>query len=231
QAGPVELHADPQQMTLPATTTASLQWSTLAVPPTLDYKITLSDGTEVRLNSQTTLRFPLGFQGPKREVYVQGQAWFKVSKDKLHPFIVHTPGTEVLVVGTQFDVNTYEEKEETALVEGAVILKHGSTEVAIKPGIMSVYTPGRGFSTSPFDPTELLSWMKGVYYFHNTPLKDLAKLITRWYNVEVQFMNPGLQGKTFSGQIVKGQPLQSFLDNLNLSEDMHGSLRDGKIIF
>jgi len=231
--GDVYARASQKEMVLPAGVTAAPQWSTLAVPATMGYKLSLADGTEVWLNAQTRIHFPSGFRGPRREVYVEGEAFFKVSKDQQHPFIVHANQTEVRVLGTSFNINTYEtNREETALVEGAVISRdtHGS-EVALRPGIRAVYSRGPGFSTHSFDSTEVLSWMKGIYYFHNTPLGDLSKVLTRWYNAEVYFKNDDLRSKTFSGELDKAHTLQVFLDNLNLSEEMHAAFIDGRVIF
>lgn len=233
QVGSVVVQASEKQMTLPLGKGSATEWSTLDVPAAFDYKITLSDGSEVWLNAQSRLRFPFNFQGLKREVYIQGEAYFKVSKDKAHPFIVHTPQTEIQVLGTQFNVNTYKDcKVETALVEGSVITRdaHGS-EVAIKPGEEAVYSTRHGFSTQPFDSTEVLAWMSGVYYFHNTTLKNLSRVLARWYNVEVDCRNPDLLHKTFTGKLVKGQQIQAFLDNLNLALDLHAVISNGKVVF
>lgn len=233
QVGNIRFQADQKQMTLPAAKGTTSLWSTLEVPATMDFKMVLSDGSEVWLNSQTRLRFPLAFPGTKREVYVQGEAYFKISKDPSHPFIVHTDRTDVLVVGTQFNVNTYEvDSVETALVDGAVITRCAKgSEVAIRPGLKAVYSEKHGFTTRPFDAAETLSWMKGVYYFHNASLGSLSKILARWYNVEVYFTNNNLQNKTFSGELSKGEKLQVFLDNLNLSEDLHAQLKGGKVFF
>ena len=231
--GDISARADQKEMVFPVAPAGTAQWSTLAVPSTMDYKLSLPDGTEVWLNAQTRIHFPSGFQGTRREVYVQGEAFFRVSRDQQHPFIVHAGQTEVQVLGTSFNINTYAaDCSVTSLVEGAVINRdeHGG-EVALRPGTQAVYSADRHFSTQPFDETEVLSWMKGVYYFHNTPLKDISKVISRWYNAEVYFKNTGMQSKTFSGQLDKAKTLQVFLDNLNLSEEMHAAFSDGKVIF
>jgi ferric-dicitrate binding protein FerR (iron transport regulator) len=233
QVGKIKILADEKHMTISQSKTAATEWSTLNVPAAFDYKITLSDGSEVWLNAQSRLRFPFSFQGLKREVYIQGEAYFKVSKDKAHPFIVHTPQTEIRVLGTQFNVNTYNDcKVETALVEGSVITRDAlGSEVAIQPGEEAVYSTKHGFSTQPFDSTEVLSWMNGVYYFHNTKLKNLSKVLARWYNVEVDCNNKKLLQKTFTGKLMKGQQIQTFLDNLNLTQDMNAVVNGGRVVF
>jgi len=206
---------------------------TLSIPPGRDYKIQLSDGTEVWLNAATSLKFPANFSDSTRDISMEGEAFFKVAKNKEHPFIVHTMATEVLVTGTEFNVNTYNtNKIQTALVEGSVTLRNkNNKEVRLKPGFEAEFTKQLGFETRPFDSLEVLSWMKGIYYFRNTPLKQLAEVIKRWYDVESEFSNSALQNKTFSGELRKEQPLQSFLENLNLSGDVNGRLSSGKLYF
>lgn len=221
QTGSAAIHTAAGSLSYTARETGMQEWSVLMVPPSLDYKIKLSDSTEVWLNAQTRLKFPFSFPGKTREVYIDGEAYFKVAKNPARPFIVHTPATDITVTGTQFNVNTYDaENVKTALVEGSVTTVNGNNQVHLKPGLEASYTPGGGFRVNAFDESEVLSWMKGVYYFHNTPLKDLARLLPRWFNTQVQFDKPVLQNKTFSGELTKNQSLQLFLDNLRTSDEI-----------
>ena len=215
------------------TTAGNQQNWTLSIPPGFDYKIKLSDGTEVWLNAATSLKFPANFSDSTRELSIHGEAFFKVAKNKQRPFIVHTVATDVLVTGTAFNVNTYNtDKIQTALVEGSVILRNQNTgEVRLKPGFEAHFTNQLGFETQPFDSLEVLAWMKGIYYFRNIPLIELSEVIKRWYDVESQFADAALQHKTFSGELRKEQPLQSFLENLSLSGNVNGRLSNGKVHF
>lgn len=232
ELGGATIQINEEELACASSAAATQQWSTLAVPSTFNYKIRLSDGTQVWLNAETKLRFPFTFPHQTREVYVDGEAFFKVAKKQHQPFIVHTPQTDVLVTGTQFNVNTYNRNAiQTSLVEGAVIAKSaGNRQVHLKPGFEVVYDAQKGFRTAAFDEADVLSWMKGVYYFHNTPLVELAKVLSRWYGIEVHFENAALQNKTFSGELVKQQPLQVFFDHLQLSADVR-SLRKDQVVY
>jgi ferric-dicitrate binding protein FerR (iron transport regulator) len=97
--------------------------------------------------------------------------------------------------------------------------------------VEAVYSAKHGFSTQPFDSTEVLAWMNGVYYFHNATLKNLSRVLARWYNVEVDCSNKKLLYKTFTGKLIKGQQIQAFLDNLNLALDMKAVEHDGRVVF
>lgn len=220
--------------TLRYTTAAGNQQNwTLLIPPGYDYKIRLSDGTEVWLNAATSLKFPASFNDSTREISIEGEAFFKVAKNKQRPFIVRALATEVLVTGTEFNVNTYNiNRIQTSLVEGSVILRNeNAKEVRLKPGFEAAFTNQHAFETRPFDTLEVLSWMKGIYYFRNTPLKELSEVIKRWYDVESEFADIALQNKTFSGELRKEQPLQFFLENLSLSGNVNGKLSNGKVYF
>ncbi len=231
--GSAAIETNEAGLTYSSPETKSQQWGTLAVPSVLDYKIRLSDGTEVWMNSETKLRFPLNFSDKTREVYIDGEAYFKVAKNVHQPFIVHTPKTEIKVLGTQFNVNTYDDdKIVTALVEGAVTASDKDKKIELKPGFEAVYNfYQKDFQLKTFDDSEVLAWMNGVYYFHNMPLQDLSKLLSRWYNVQVEFEKPALRNKTFSGELVKNQPVQLFLDNIKISNEMNSDLKDGVVRF
>jgi transmembrane sensor len=189
--------------------------NTLWVPPGKNYKIVLSDGTEVWLNAATRLRFPFRFANASREVYVEGEAYFKVAKDARHPFIVHTPLTGVKVVGTAFNVNTYSEGHvTTALVEGKVITQsRDGRQTELLPGYEASYQPVKGFMTHPFEEEEVLSWMNGVYYFYNVPVTELARVASRFYGVNIIPDREKFNGKSITGLMHKDK-LTDFLHDL-----------------
>jgi transmembrane sensor len=210
--GNTTLHAD--DGTLQYTSQDTMQ-NTLWVPAGENYKIVLSDGTEVWLNAATRLRFPFRFGNAWREVYVEGEAYFKVAKDTRHPFIVHTPLTDVKVVGTAFNVNTYREGNvQTALVEGKVITqsKNGK-DLVLDPGYEASFEATKGFATGPFDADEVLSWMNGVYYFHNMPVTELARVASRFYGVNIILDKEKFAGKSITGLMDKNK-LINFLSDL-----------------
>ena len=233
QVDDVTIHATRGQLMYTPGKTKSASLNTLSVPATASYKILLSDGTEVWMNSETRLRFPFSFTGQTREVYVDGEAYFKVAKNTSRPFLVHARETVIRVLGTRFNVNTYNGiNTKTSLIEGRVAATTRDKLVDLKPGLEATYNPLRkDYHIETFDESEVLSWMKGVYYFHNTSLTDLSKLISRWYNVPVKFENPALQFKTFSGEILKSQPLQSFVDHIKLSNQANPHLENGVLYF
>lgn len=199
---------------------ALTELNTLLVPTGKDHRIVLSDGTKVWLNSGSKLRFPFLFSGNTREVYLQGEGYFEVSKNKDNPFIVHTENTAIHVLGTKFNVNTYSVVEKTSLVEGRVTLTapDGSL-LKLEPGYQSTYDPARGLGKQAFRDDEVLSWMKGVYYFHNIPLAEIKNVIERWFDVKVILDRPEISRYTISGLLEK-EHLNEFLGDLKTTSQI-----------
>ncbi|WP_017258873.1 FecR family protein [Pedobacter arcticus] len=190
----------------------------LTVPAKKDYKIVLSDGTRVWLNSQSTLTFPFKFKGTTREVTVEGEAYFEVAKNAAHPFIVRTKQISIRVVGTCFNVNTYNPNLIiTSLVKGKVNLssQKGKT-ISLISGYEAQFNPDKGFVLQEFNQENVLSWIDGIYYLQNTPLGSLKEVISRWFDVDVVFDNPELKDYQITGILEKGQ-LSDFLKDLKTS--------------
>lgn len=213
--GAVALNAGARTLQYTADENSVAGFNTLVVPPKMDYRIILSDGTEVWLNATSSLRFPFAFRENRREVYLEGEGYFKVAKNAEKPFIVHTPKTVVEVLGTEFNINTYKPGiTSTSLVSGSVSARSGSSTIVLKPGQEAVYTERLGFTVQQFDKDMSLSWMNGVFQFDNTRLGDLAPVIKRWFGVTVVFDDPALADSPFTGILDKHHDLTFFLKNL-----------------
>lgn len=189
----------------------------LVVPPGKDYSIRLADGTEIRMNAGSTLQFPFGFNGRTREITLSGEAYVKVATAAEQPFTVHTPATTIQVLGTEFNVNTYNaDKAAVSLVQGAVKVLAGKEEVILKPGFEAEYTTQKGINTRPFDKNNVLSWLEGKYTFNKTPLKDIIPILERWYDVKIVPDNPAVAEKTINGQIDRSEGIGAFLETLEI---------------
>lgn len=191
--------------------------NTLTVPIGMDYKINLADGSEVWLNAATKLEFPLSFGKKSREIKIDGEAYIKISKDASRPFIVHLPKSNVQVLGTEFNVNTYDEHiEKVALVEGAVSLKTPFGESKLAPGIQAMYTEGSTVKQENFDPKYVLSWRKGLFYFNDASLAEISKVVPRWYGIKLRIDDPEINNRRFTGVINRNRPIAVFLDDLKV---------------
>lgn len=187
----------------------------LTVPVGLDYRITLSDGTLVWLNSATEIKFPFKFSNNIREVEVNGEAYFEVAKESNRPFIVHLPESDVEVLGTTFNINTYENgTDKVALIEGSVKMNTSDTETKITPGIEVTYKKGQGMTKNKFKVREVLGWQKGIFYFYDASLPEICQVLPRWFGIDVVLDNPSINSKRFAGILDKNQPIEVFLEDL-----------------
>ncbi|WP_089784046.1 FecR family protein [Chitinophaga sp. YR573] len=226
--GTVQMHLSPKSLQYEATgTSQAAAMNILRVPAGKDYKLTLTDGTEVWLNSMSEISFPLAFNGSTREVSVRGEAYFSVKKDIDHPFIVHTGEVSINVLGTAFNVNTYSNTNtKIALSSGKVSLKSntGNQQIQLRPGYEA--TCDNDFSVDEFNPKNTLAWMEGKYYFKKSTLKDIAIVITRLFDIPVVFDDATVENVTVTGVLTKKDGLAEFMDNLSQTTSIRYQLSD-----
>jgi len=197
-------------------------WNSLEVPAKKDYKILLADGTVVTLNSSSSLRFPFSFTGDTREVEVRGEAYFEVAKNAEKPFIVHTPDGDIRVLGTSFNVNTYEPgKTTTSLVEGSIKAIAGGKEVLLKPNQEASWKTGQAIVVQGFEKSRALSWMDGVHFFEGANMKAIADVVDRWYDIKIVYDNQAIAGYKFDVRLNKARPLEEFLAVLKIAKGIN----------
>jgi ferric-dicitrate binding protein FerR (iron transport regulator) len=203
------------------TTDAMPQLVTLRIPAGKDYNIVLSDGTEIMLNSATTLQFPSAFTGSTREVSIQGEAFLKVARQAGKPFLVHLPGNTVRVLGTDFNVNTYNPGSvKVSLVNGAVRISNAEDSITLKPGYQAA-SNGNDMEVKPFEEEDVLSWQQGIFNFYNTPFSEAASVISRWYGIDFVIDDPALNGRRFTGVINRNKPIHVFLEAMKATSGLH----------
>lgn len=164
-----------------------IAYNTLIIPKQYMFDLTLSDGTIVTLNANSQLRYPVEFKGDKREVFLEGEAYFHVQKGT-QPFIVHTENSSIRVYGTQFNINSYwKEKIETTLIEGVIgvtIQNDTTIEIRMKPNQMLINNSKGITEIKEVDPLQSIGWMRGEITSYNETLPNLFDKIARWYGVE-----------------------------------------------
>jgi len=172
----------------------------------------LPDGSEVWMNSGSTLSFPKQYAAT-RNVELKGQAYFKVIKDG-KPFIVKTRLGAIEVMGTSFDVKSYaEETFVTTLVEGSVKVNNNINQLeTLKPGQQSAITPANEFSVKEVNTELSTSWREGRLMFVNEPFTNVAKALERWYNVKIELQGEKLKKLGYTGTI----EMETFVEVLEL---------------
>ncbi len=176
----------------------------IKVPKGGEYELILPDGTHVWINADSKLSFPSVFDSSKREVFLSGEAYFSVKKDKDRPFIVKTDNIKIEVLGTEFNVKSYPELKEiaTTLCEGSVSVTDGSHDLILKPSYQAIYSKSSHLMTSKKVDTRLYTgWKNGLFIFENETLEDIMITLSRWYNINVFFVNERIKTFHFTGDL------------------------------
>lgn len=160
--------------------------------------VNLSDGTQIYLNTGSVLKYPKTFEGHYREVYLEGEAFFDVAKDKNHPFIIHTPKMNTQVIGTSFNIQAYDNQknEEVAVVTGKVAVKSLETnqKVFITPGQkISLEKDKNTMQQHKIDIAKISTWRNNSFYFDNMVLSEVIATLSRNYNIQIELKNNALQ--------------------------------------
>lgn len=206
---------------------------TLTTPSGRTAEIQLTDGTTVWLNANSKLTFPDRFTGKNREVTIDGEAYFKVSHDANHPFIVKTDKMTTRVLGTEFDVNTdYHNSQCVTLVKGCVQVCSlpGKTCTQMAPGENALLTRSSDLAVRTVDTNLFCAWKDGNFYFDNTTLWDIAQELGRWYNVSVIFNNPRLTASRIFLTASRHSSLEEVLQMVNSLNKARFTLKNGQII-
>lgn len=191
---------------------------TIAIPRGGQYDLTLPDGTRIWLNAASRLRFPAVFDGPERIVELDGEAYFEVARNERQPFRVKARGLDVDVLGTHFNVMAYADEPavQTTLLEGKVRLSGGGTAVVLKPGQQGRFTEGQRIQVRSADLEQAMAWKNGMFVFNDEPLPSIMRKISRWYDVDVRFRDPGTT-ISFAGSISRFKNVQDVLHMLSLT--------------
>jgi len=195
-----------------------LVYNTLKIPYGKKFEVQLSDGTVIHLNAGTSLRYPVQFvKNKNREVYLTGEAYFDVSKDKMHPFTVNTKEINVEVLGTKFDVDTYDDNISTdvVLVEGKVSLykyeKNNQNQVYLTPGLKGSNAKGQVAITKEEVNTDYYTaWVQGSLVFKNASFNSIIKKLERHYNVTFINQNKALGKEIFNARF-DNEPIETVL--------------------
>lgn len=194
----------------------------LVVPRGGQYQLKLADGTEIWLNADTKIKYPIAFQpGETRTVeLLYGEAYLVVSPSSKHQgdaFKIIANEQEVRVIGTAFNLKAYndEEKIYTTLVEGKVHIAVKDKHAELHPGEQSVWDHSTNqLSKSSVDVNHESAWIRGYFYFEDKPLKEIMKVLSRWYDVQISFGSPELQQVKFSGLLSKKQTMEEILNGI-----------------
>ena len=195
----------------------------------------LPDSTEVWLNASSSLKFPSVFVGNERRINLDGEAIFKVFKNKKKPFIVGTSSMEVEAVGTVFNVSAYsgDLKFSTTLAEGKVKItdKLQPKEIMyIEPGSQLNYnTQEKTYKAENVHVQDVIAWRDGVLIFNETPFYEVAAKLGRWFNADIKINDPSITNYRFTGTFTS-ESLDQVMELLTLSTPIAYSSSKRKIL-
>ncbi len=214
-------------------TTDKVSTTTLYIPCGQVYKVILNDGTEVWLNANSRLIYPVRFAGNKRKVRLEGEAYFKVARNERMPFVIETETLTTEVLGTEFNVKSYKESQtHVTLVNGSVRVGMptlGKT-VVLEPGEEITYAEN-GYQVKKVDTAYYTQWHEGYFYFDDFYLSDILKDLGRWYNVTIAMEKDSLllnQKLHFVAD--RNKDINQVIENLNAFSYLSASKQDNKVM-
>jgi biopolymer transport protein ExbD len=203
------------------------KYNTISTPMGGKFKVILPDGSLVVLNAASTLKYPVHFDEKLRKVSFTGEAYFEIAKledkrKKRVPFYVYSNDQIVEVLGTHFNINSYDNEEysKTTLLEGSVKIineKSAAPAKILKPGQQAVIKRG-DIQTKIMiaDEAQALAWKDGYFLFKNTNIKDVVNELERWYNIDIQYEDE-MEFENITGYISRNVKISSVLKMLQLS--------------
>lgn len=212
------------------TTPKETVFNTLQIPKGNEFRVVLSDGTEVWLNSDSELRYPVNFSDMERKVYLKGEGYFQVKRDTNRPFLVMAEEMEVEVLGTCFNVNTYRDNGylTATLVCGQVKVRDtiSRTCVLLSPDQEAVLL-GDHIQVNSVEASEVVAWVNGQFLYTKMPLEQIARQMERWFNVQISFQDNELRSLLFTGGMKRYYTLKSFCSLIEETADVRFDI-DGR---
>lgn len=182
--------------------------------------VTLPDGTKVWLNSHTEIKYGSDYGSEERMVSLSGEAYFEVAKDKEHRFVVKAGKLEVEALGTSFNVKAYEEDDKIAatLFSGSIRAYTGNNSVLLSPGEQVLYDPASNFLQveKQNNISYARMWRDNELAFNGETLSEIAVVLNRIYNVQVEFESEKIKTHSFCG-VIKNNSLDNVIEIISLT--------------
>lgn len=208
-------------------------FNTVKVPRGTDFKVILADSTVVYLNAESSITYPTHFADNIRKVSITGEAYFDVKEDKSKPFIVNMNESSIKVLGTEFNVNTFDEELGiiTTLIEGSVMLKNAYNQTAvIKPNEQAIMGQQIDIDIKTVDTRQVVDWRQGQFIFEDEPLKNILADLSRWYNLDIFYEQQELKNLQFTGTLDRNNSVNELLELLELTQSLKFYIKDNALL-
>ncbi|MDB5199226.1 MAG: FecR family protein [Chitinophagaceae bacterium] len=207
-----------------------IKYNTLTVPKgSKPVQLQLADGSKVWLNVASSITYPTAFSGNERKIQITGEAYFEIAHNTAMPFVVEKNDVSVQVLGTHFNVNSYDDEAaiKVTLLEGSVKVTKGNQTGLLKPGQQAQLTD-KEIKVVSADVDEVMAWKNGLFSFDKVDLQTVLRQLTKWYDVDVEYQG-NVPRQTFGGDMERTLSLSQVLKVLEKSE-VHFKIEDKKII-
>lgn len=212
--------------------TKGIEKHRIIVPRGGEYKLILSDGTKVWLNSESELEYPVKFVGSAREVNMKGEVCFEVAQNVSRPFVVKAGETSVTVLGTLFNVEAYPENQHltTTLVKGKVMIGTGKIQQILLPDEQAIVEKSGTISVRKVHATDYVSWTNGICHFTEASLEEIMVKLARWYNMEFFFADPSLKEAHFTLDIQRYDRVATILSKIEKTGRVQFKVTENTVI-
>ncbi|MBL1409427.1 FecR family protein [Sphingobacterium faecale] len=209
------------------------EFHVLSTPSKGQHRVILPDGSKIWVNSLSSLKFPTTFSSSSRDVELSGEAYFEIAKDSERPFYVHSKGQKVKVLGTHFNIKSYDDEPtiKTTLLEGSIQLYYAnlSNSRLLKAGEQAVIANGR-CAVNKADIEQVMDWKNGDFIFRQESIAHIMKRVSRWYGIDVAYEIGIDKSQTISGQVSRSKNLSEVIHCLESASDLQFTIKEGKVI-
>lgn len=204
-------------------------YNTMTTPKGRQYSLVLTDGTRVWLNASSSITYPTVFSGKERKVSITGEAYFEVAHNDLLPFIVQKGEASINVLGTHFNVNSYDDEHSmnVTLLQGLVKVNSGTLSRVIRPGQQAQLGRGDIRVVNNIDTEEIMAWKNGLFHFEGSDIGSLMRQLSRWYNIEVVYEKQ--LNETFYAEMPRNTKLSDVLKFLELTGKVHFEIDGNRV--
>lgn len=216
------------------------EYNTIEAPRGGQWQVILPDGSKVFLNASSSLKYPVVFAAKERKVELKGEAYFEISHNKKAPFRVRAKGQTVEVLGTHFNIMSYDDEKavKTTLLSGSVKVSSNAKNASgvnaaeflvLKPGEQSQVSSGNMKLIQDVDLEDVLAWKNGYFKF-NENLRSIMTKVSRWYDVEVVYETQPDPEFKFKGEISRDKNISELLNMLDYTGNVHFKIEGRRVI-
>lgn len=190
----------------------------------------LPDGTKIVANSRSIVKYPEKFTNDTRDIYTKGEVYLEVAHDKEHPFIVHSDGFDLKVLGTKFNIVNYNgHYSNVVLVEGAVeVTTKSRDKVTMRPNQLLNVSGGKLDGLKNVDTSQYTSWMNGIMNLHGDNIHQVVSRINDYYGTEIG-VQENISGTPLYGKMVYQKDVDEVLKAINAIVGTKVSVVNGKV--